>query len=102
MEGARREAEYSDVPAISVNECRFLGGWGRDSWLKVWEEVYQYTVKHWKGGHGVRVDLDSLIRAVFPHIAKKDVARETVKQLFLTRLYVYRDSRYTRPGETDK
>ncbi len=49
---------------------------------------------NWETAHGVRVDLDSLIRAVFPHIAKNDVARETVKQLFLTRVYAYRDARY--------
>ena len=65
MNGAKRKRDFK-----SVNEARFLGGWGRDSWLRIWEAVYRHTVTNWETSHGVRVDVDSLIRGVFPHIAK--------------------------------
>jgi hypothetical protein len=68
MNGAKRKRDFKDAPNVSVNsvnEARFLGGWGRDSWLRIWEAVYRHTVTNWETSHGVRVDVDSLIRGAF-------------------------------------
>ena len=98
MQGAKRKMEYSDAPNISLNEAALLGGFSRDKWRQLWQEVYKHIVFYWDTSNGVRVDLDSLIRAVFPHIAKKDTTRELVKQAFLSRLYEHRASRHALPG----
>lgn len=78
-----RDQEMSDLPFIHLKEGRWLMGLGVDRWRKLWEEVYQFKVAHWMCPKGIRVNLDSLLVAVYPFIAKDTTARALLAQQFM-------------------
>ena len=79
----QRDREITDLPSIRLNEGRWLLGYGRDRWRQVWEEVYKFKVPHWMSTNGILVNLDSLLIAVYPHIAKDTTGRALVAQQFM-------------------
>jgi hypothetical protein len=79
----QRNIEPTDLPSIRLNEGRWLLGLGRNKWREVWEEAYQFKVMHWMAPMGVGVNLDSLLIAVYPHIAKNASARALLAQEFM-------------------
>ncbi len=79
----QRDREITDLPFIRLNEGRWLLAICRDRWRQVWEEVYKFKVAHWMTAKGVMVNLDSLLVAVYPHIAKNASARALLAQEFM-------------------
>lgn len=74
MNYAKRTKEIHDHPWVWLRECRHLLGLGIEKWLRVWEEVYRYEVKHWKvGTGGTQINVESLFQAIYP-ATKKDQA----------------------------
>ena len=69
VDGQRRK-QLADFPSIWMTEGRFLLGCGRDKWRRLWEEVYRHETDWWENQRGVRVNLDSLIKAVYPGMKK--------------------------------
>ena len=79
----QRDREITDLPFIRLNEGQWLLGLGRNKWRQVWEEVYKFKVVHWMTPKGVMVNLDSLLVAVYPHIAKNPGVRAVIAQTFM-------------------
>ncbi len=66
----KRDQEITDLHSVRIKEARWLMGICTRHWLQLWEEVYQFKVLHWHSKTGVRVNVDSLLVAVYPFIAK--------------------------------
>lgn len=79
----QRDLEVSDLPSIRLNEGRWLLGFGIRRWRQVWEEAYKFKVLHWMTPKSIVLNLDSLLVAVYPHIAKNASARAFLAQEFM-------------------
>ncbi len=86
MEYAQRKQELSDLPTIRLPEGRYFLGICKPAWLRLWEGVYRYKVKHWPEANGTKVNVDSLVRAVYPEVAKNDPAVAMLVQDFMWRV----------------
>lgn len=84
MAYAKRRKELVDFPSIWMTEGRFLLDCGVRVWRRRWEEVYRDDVDWWQNQKGIRVNLDSLIKAVHPGM-KRD-ARALFANDFLWKL----------------
>jgi len=74
------------MPAIRLNEGRFLLGLGRDTWRVKWTEVYQYIVLHWKTSHCIMINLESIAVAMYPDLKKDTQARTQFCQSYMWRV----------------
>jgi hypothetical protein len=72
-----------DQPSIWFNEGRYFLDIGKKKWRQKWEEVYKYEVLHWEGIKGVRINLDSLIKAIYPDLKKDASARAMISMKFM-------------------
>lgn len=83
MKNAKREKEITDQPSIWLTEGRYFLDVGRTQWRQKWEEVYKFEVWHWENVRGVRINLDSLIKAVYPDLKKDAPARAMMAMNFM-------------------
>jgi hypothetical protein len=82
----KRLRNAEDSPTIWMIEGRFMLGCGVHQWRKRWHEYYKFEVEAVETPRGLRIDLDSLISAVYPALAKDPKARATFAINFLWRL----------------
>ena len=98
MRYAKRDKETADLPSIWLTEGRFMLDCGKRTWRRRWEEIYKYEVFHWERPKGVKVNLDSLIKAMYPTLKNDALARALFANSFLWEL---REER-RRSGEATK
>lgn len=82
----KRDKEAADLPHIWMTEGRFMLDCGKDLWRRWWEEIYKFEVEHFENRRGVRVNLDSLIIAIYPALKDDPKARAFFANEFLWRL----------------
>lgn len=81
-----RKRTIQDLPAVRLNEARFILGLGGERWTILWDTVYQYTVVHFEKGNVTWVNLDSLVKQVYPATAKDPVGRARVAHDFMWKI----------------
>lgn len=78
-----RDREMTDLPSIRLGEGRYFLGISERLWRLKWEQVYQFIVLHWKTPKGVRLNLESLVAAVYPETKKDTLARTKIAHDFM-------------------
>lgn len=81
MRKVDKRPEILDRPTLSLEECRHLLGMEREKWRSLWKRVYIHRVEHLDTTNGIRIDVESLVAALFPKIAKDplSMARMTIE-----------------------
>ncbi len=90
MNYTKRDKDKRDLPSIWYMEGRYLLGLGNHTWRKAWHEVYKHEVYCWEESTGTKVNLDSLIGAVFPDLRKNPQAKALLTIDILSRITKYR------------
>ncbi len=78
--------ELEDLPNITFNDARFFLSISLPKWIALWRRVYQDHVIHWETSHGLRINLESLVAAMYPGIADDPAALAVVCHNFIWRL----------------
>ncbi len=83
MRYEKRFEGIEDLPSIWLTEGRYFLDVGRTLWREKWERVYRYEVMHWRNARGVRINFDSLIKAIYPDLKKDAPARAMMAMNFM-------------------
>lgn len=83
MKQASRDREITDLPSIRLGDGKHFLGISDRAWRKKWDEVYQFVALHWETTYGVRVNLESLVVAVYPDTEKDTLARTMIAHSFM-------------------
>ena len=75
MKKGAREADITDLPHINFKEARYFLGIGMKAWRVKWDEVFQYKVVHWRTSRCLKLNLESLVAAVYPDAANAAALR---------------------------
>ncbi len=72
-----------DRPTFGLTECRHLLGMDKEKWRSLWKRLYAHQVEHIETTNGTRIDVESLVAALFPKIAKDplSLARMTIEMV---------------------
>ncbi len=74
MRNAEKIPEIMNRPTFGLTECRYLVGMDKDKWRDVWNRRYAHQVEHIETTYGIRIDVESLVGALFPKIANDPLA----------------------------
>ena len=86
MRKAAKKTDIRDMPQINLGEGRFILGLGIQTWRRQWYEVFQHKVAHWKTSRCVKLNLESLVAAVYPAAEKDDALRVRIAHDFMWQL----------------
>ena len=90
----KRDPDFRDLPSIRLKEARYFLGIGTPRWLKRWESVFKYKIKHWETTKCVLLNLDSAITAFYPQLAKDPAGRALLANDFMFRMISIRGAKY--------
>jgi hypothetical protein len=85
-----RDQEITDQPSIWLAEGRYFLGISERLWRIAWEQVYKFIVYHWQTKKGMRLNLESLVAAVYPKTKKDTLARAKISHDFMWNLIAER------------
>lgn len=71
------------LPAVWFIDAKLVLDCGDTIWRRKWKEYFQFRVFHWAAAAGVRINLESLLIAVFPKLKNDPVAIAELSLKFL-------------------
>ena len=90
MRQAARDQTITDLPSIWLGEGRYFLGISERLWRLKWEQVYKFMVHHWSTTKGVRLNLESLVAAIYPETKDNTLARTKIAHDFMWNLITER------------